>query len=132
MENYLEEARGWPCFALSQATIFTDETARRTRGIGYWTTVNSFVVGHYPKARVRPGGVPKSLPLRPLWPGFAINTMFYAAILWLLIFAPFTLRRWRRMRRGLCAACAYPVGSSSVCTESGKPFPGPRVTTAKT
>jgi hypothetical protein len=42
------------------------------------------------------------VPLHPHWPGFAINTVFYAAVLWLLFAAPFALRRWRRIRRGLC------------------------------
>jgi hypothetical protein len=61
------------------------------------------------------------LPFGLLWPGFAINTLFYAAILWLLFAAPFALRRRRRINRGLCPACAYPVGDSEVCTECGKP-----------
>jgi hypothetical protein len=61
------------------------------------------------------------LPLRPIWPGFAINTLFYAAILWLLFALPGALRRWRRIKRGLCPACAYPVGASDLCTECGKP-----------
>ncbi len=60
------------------------------------------------------------LPTRPLWIGFAINTVFYAVIIWLLFTAPFALRRWRRVRRGLCSKCAYPVGASDVCTECGR------------
>ena len=59
------------------------------------------------------------LPLIPIWPGFAINTFFYAAILWLLFAVPGRVRRWRRIRRGLCVKCAYPVGTSEVCTECG-------------
>jgi hypothetical protein len=59
------------------------------------------------------------LPLKPIWPGFAINTVFYAAILWLLFAAPFALRRRRRIKRCLCPKCAYPVGTSEVCTECG-------------
>jgi hypothetical protein len=59
------------------------------------------------------------LPYLPLWPGIAINTIFYALILWLLFFAPFAWRRRRRLKRGLCPACAYPVGGSPVCTECG-------------
>ena len=59
------------------------------------------------------------LPLRPTWPGFAVNTIFYAALLWLLIPGPFVLRRFLRVRRGLCPKCAYPIGESSVCTECG-------------
>ncbi len=62
-------------------------------------------------------------PLRPLPLGFAVNTIFYATILWLLIAAPFALRRFLRLRRGLCPKCAYPMGESAVCTECGKPLP---------
>ena len=64
------------------------------------------------------------LPYQPIWPGFAINTMFYAAVLWLLFAAPLALRgvrRRRRIKRGLCVACAYPIGDSPVCTECGRP-----------
>jgi hypothetical protein len=61
------------------------------------------------------------LPLNALWPGFAINTIFYAAILWLLFAAPGFVRRRLRVRRGQCPACAYPVGASDVCTECGRP-----------
>ena len=53
--------------------------------------------------------------------GFAIDTLFYAVILWLLFAGPFAFRRWRRIKRGLCPACAYPVGASDLCTECGKP-----------
>jgi hypothetical protein len=61
------------------------------------------------------------VPLRPLWPGFAINTAIYAAILWMLFAAPGMIRHRRRIKRGLCPACGYPVGESAVCTECGKP-----------
>jgi hypothetical protein len=69
-------------------------------------------------------GQPRLLSLRPIWPGFAINTFFYAGILWLLLTAPFALRRRRRIKRGLCPACAYPIGASSVCTECGQTLSG--------
>ncbi len=64
-----------------------------------------------------------ALPLHPIWPGFAINTLFYAAILWLLLPGPFALRRFLRLRRGLCPKCAYPMGESVVCTECGGALP---------
>ncbi len=63
------------------------------------------------------------LNLRPIIPGFAVNTLFYAAILWLLIAGPFALRRFLRVRRGRCPKCAYPAGESSVCSECGKALP---------
>ena len=65
----------------------------------------------------------RALPLRLLWPGFALNTAFYAANLWLLVRGPFALRRFLRVRRGLCPKCAYPMGESAVCTECGRPLP---------
>ena len=59
------------------------------------------------------------LPLTLVWPGFAINSAFYAAVS-LLPFGPFALRRFIRTKRGLCPKCAYPVGESAVCTECGQ------------
>ncbi len=59
------------------------------------------------------------LPLRPIWPGFAVNTLFYAALLWF----PFVLRRFIRVKRGRCPACAYPMGESAMCSECGKALP---------
>ncbi len=61
----------------------------------------------------------RHVPLRPIWPGFALNTLFYATILWLLAWGAFALRRLVRLRRGLCPKCAYPMGESAVCTECG-------------
>ncbi len=59
------------------------------------------------------------LPWHPLWPGFGVNTLLYATLLWLLIPGLVALRRFLRVRRGLCPKCAYPMGESSVCTECG-------------
>jgi len=58
-------------------------------------------------------------PTHPLWPGFAINTLFYAGVLWMLCCGPFALRRMIHRRRGRCAQCGYPIGQSPVCTECG-------------
>ncbi len=63
------------------------------------------------------------LPFGLIWPGFAVNTFFYAAILWLAILGPFALRRFIRVGRGLCPKCAYPMGESAVCTECGAELP---------
>ena len=78
-----------------------------------------------PQKTIR-AGVPvagRILPLRPLWPGFAVNTLLYATLLWLLIPGPLDLRRFLRLRRGLCPKCAYPMGESDVCTECGGLLP---------
>jgi len=62
------------------------------------------------------------LPFIPIWPGFAINTGFYAVVLWLLFAAPFVLRRRLRVKRGLCPKCAYDLRGSAgaeACPECG-------------
>lgn len=60
----------------------------------------------------------RSLPLRPVWPGFAVNTILFAILAALIWLVP-VLRAIHRESRGLCPACAYPVGASQVCTECG-------------
>ena len=57
----------------------------------------------------------------PIWPGFAVNTLFYAGVLWVVFAGPLALRRMIRRRRGQCPTCAYPIGQSPVCTECGTP-----------
>ena len=64
---------------------------------------------------------PYVLPLRPIWPGFAVNTVFYATLLWLFIFAAYALRRRARRKRGLCVACGYDLRhvEHDACPECG-------------
>jgi hypothetical protein len=64
---------------------------------------------------------PRVLPLRPIWPNFAINTIFYAAIVWFMFFAPGAIRKRVRRKRGQCAACGYSLRGTAgdVCSECG-------------
>lgn len=63
------------------------------------------------------------LPLRPLWPGLAINTIFYGAAIWMVWAGAGALRRGVRRRRGRCVRCNYDLrGRASgavVCPECG-------------
>jgi hypothetical protein len=63
-----------------------------------------------------------AVPCRPLWPGFAINTMFYAAIVWMLFAVPGAVRRQVRIKRGKCASCGYSLREivSEKCPECGR------------
>ena len=60
---------------------------------------------------------PRVLPLRPIWRGFAANTVFYTLLLWLLLVAR---RQWWRIR-GRCPKCAYDLRGNphSGCPECG-------------
>ena len=60
-------------------------------------------------------------PFLPIWPGFAVNTVFYAVILWLPIRGPFALRRLIRRKRGLCVTCGYDLrhAEHDACPECG-------------
>lgn len=66
-------------------------------------------------------GQGRLLPIQPIWPGFAVNTIFYATILWLLIPGPFALRRFIRRKRGLCVSCGYDLSHADheACPECG-------------
>ncbi len=67
------------------------------------------------------------LPIKPIWSGFAINTIFYGAILWLLSLGPSATRRLIRRKRGRCINCGYDLrgaswgasGGGGVCPECG-------------
>ncbi|MEE8154249.1 MAG: hypothetical protein V3T53_04740 [Phycisphaerales bacterium] len=64
---------------------------------------------------------PRALPLGPIWSGFAINTVFYAATLWLLALGTSAVRRVIRRKRGHCINCGYDLrgasGGGGVCPE---------------
>lgn len=68
---------------------------------------------------------PRMLPLRPMWPGFAINTLLYALIAWLLIRGRFVARHYSRReirrRRGRCLKCGYDLRGEydAGCPECG-------------
>ncbi len=63
----------------------------------------------------------------PIWSGFAVNTLFYAAVLWLLTCGRaglcHSIRRFLWRRRGFCPVCGYPMAGSAVCPECGSPLP---------
>lgn len=103
---------------------FTDPAAAQRRSLADGLSIPSWI-----PFIVRRGW--RSLPLQTIWPGFAINTLFYASILWMLFAAPFALRKRRRIKRGLCTKCGYNLRGSphpnplaeedrvSVCPECG-------------
>ena len=83
-------AHGWPAMALQWSCTITLPNPVHAGSI----------VSAHNGIEWRRSSIPTShpleglhvLPLRPIWPGFTLNTLFYAAILWLLFAAPFALR----------------------------------------
>lgn len=63
----------------------------------------------------------RALPLQPMWRGLIINTLVFAALWALLLFAGRGLIIARRAQRGWCIRCAYDLrGSESErCPECG-------------
>jgi len=116
----VDDGRGWPLRSMRcwwNYGLSNDALSRKE------TLHTGILLAPYPGARGGPLHEQRALPLQPIWPGFAINTVFYAVVLWLLFAAPFALRRRRRIRRGLCPKCAYdlrgtPVGATA-CPECG-------------
>ena len=103
-------ARGWPL-----VSFWCDVTVqpRRVRGgIDFGDSMGT-------------AQLPRFLAYWPIWSHLAINTIFYAAMLGVVFFVPGMVKRRVRRRRGLCPACAYPVGTSPVCTECGASLPLP-------
>ncbi len=112
IEMVIEEARGWPLLSLKYEKYWHGGVPYPADwGIELWrhrsAAWSSFAV--------------VALPLRPIWPGFAINTIFYAAVLGLLALGPFTARRMIRRKRGHCIKCGYDLRNvdHEKCPECG-------------
>jgi hypothetical protein len=119
--SYHEVANGWPLLSL-RGTCLVDITLGRTDAVAFRN-----VHGMLPTLDDEQWGVPGTMyPYAPIWSGLLLNTLLYASSLWMLcqfMVLPLRFRRRLRLRRGLCPHCAYPIGSSPLCTECGKPLP---------
>lgn len=107
---------GWPWTAL-EAECWHDATrAPRSRPAEFRWTV-PIANRHVRADRLF---IPRMLPLRPMWPGLALNVALYALLLWLIWFSARLTRQAVRIRRQLCPWCAYPIGLSARCSECGR------------
>ncbi len=113
---------GWPFFSLDGSVWWTYPISRD--GVYGRSVLRAKASVPIPFGDENPS---RQLPCRPIWAGFAINTIFYAAILWLLTLGPFTARRMIRRKRGRCIKCGYDLrgtsgvncGGGGVCSECG-------------
>jgi hypothetical protein len=106
-------AHGWPMVSLESQHWVTRSASDQFRALtlsGWPLSVQS----------------QRELPIVPVWPGFAVNTILYGGVIWLIVASTAAIRSRRRLKRGLCPKCAYPVGESEECTECGAILrPGP-------
>ena len=109
---WVEDAAGWPLLSVVGRC--------RLRPQSLWVESTRHALLLEPTMPVSPKMV--MLPYWPIWPGFAINTIFYAAVLWVLFAVPGRVRRWRRIKRGQCASCGYSLRGTphnEKCPECG-------------
>ena len=123
--EYADRIRhGWPMLSLERSMWWVSPGQQRTK------------LGPIHKGRLQlPRFIDpwsRLLPYHVLPRGFMANTLVYAITLWLVTIGPFALRRFLRVRRGLCPKCAYPMRESAVCSECGAELPARRMATVAT
>ena len=67
------------------------------------------------------GSLQRRLPLAPIPVGMAVDVVVFAAGLGAIGLPILVYRSCRRASRAECPACGFPVGTSVVCTECGRP-----------
>jgi len=117
-EEILEEvASGWPMTALYSTTVFDPDESLGT----IWKSATVY------------GGIQASFlynestnhqfnfPLRPIWPGCLVDTLFFGTVWCFIILLPRHAKRRLRRWKGLCASCGYDVTSGELvaCPECG-------------
>jgi hypothetical protein len=114
--TYIEDARGWPARCL--VGFYDHRTNRGSRQAWLIGRTWRYDLGGPPG----PGGLPRALPLRPIWTGLLINSVFYGVLIGALMLAAAALRRRRRARTGHCPACGYDLRATDHerCPECGR------------
>lgn len=116
---------GWPCYAF----VCTRTHRPNMRGGILWSQRTVDVVWDgigkepQPQTVTMPAGF---LPLRPLVPGFIIDTALYSVVIWIaLVFVGFSYRYCaglHRLHRNCCPLCLYPLMDDThklTCSECG-------------
>lgn len=116
----IADGRGWPLLAM-RSRLHRDSRISQQNGLA--EVISGIPLDPLTINARNPQPTPRVLPLAPIWLGFVIDSALYWIAWILLIISPrqlLQLRGRRRLRRGLCCRCAYPIGTSDVCTECGR------------
>ncbi|MCH8260894.1 MAG: hypothetical protein IIC46_11885 [Planctomycetes bacterium] len=116
-----EDARGWPLVALCASGKFHNPEV--VLYVDSLIVTSGIVIDDRPPTPMNYDDWfdRRVLPLRPIWPGFALNTIFYAVIVWMMWSSTFAARRFMARRRGHCIKCGYGLRGemSAGCPECG-------------
>jgi len=107
--NRVVDARGWPLLAMWGGFEYSRYVEDKTYIFTLGETKNAIVLPNLNEGEFSPD-TNRVIPLAPIWFGFAVDTLFYAAI-WLfllyLLAGPGIIKRTIRHNRGHCIKCGY-------------------------
>ncbi len=115
-DGSLGAASGWPLLSFSawrtvRATMLPGDQGIEFKRLHHWGLVlRDTTKGGWHE-------LPAILPLRPIWPGFVLNTLLYAVMVGIAVEGWRRLRRFGRLAR--CPACAYPASGLDRSPECG-------------
>ena len=122
--SWRDTASGWPMLAMR----FRERTARKTELVGTQHRTKTTVTVQYGHPIWYQFGLHNILPLRPMWPGFVVNTIVFAIIAYLMLALVgggiAMLRVSQRQRKGLCSTCGYDLAglTGGRCPECGHAY----------
>jgi hypothetical protein len=112
-EGRWEDARGWPLLCLRSVGVREVGTRREVIRHG-------IMIRHGVGQGIGTFREPSVLPVRPIWSGFQMNALLYAAASYIILTLTSICRSWRRWLRGKCVVCGYTLHDPhTICPECG-------------
>jgi len=107
-QGYYSYAFGWPCYSM-QGIVGPPHEKKDSFPDNSMLVIatDPFEISRgYPAATTN-SDLHRLIPLRPIFPGFIINTLVYAAVWFGIFFGVGFVKRVLRRKRGRCVKCSY-------------------------